>query len=218
MRVPGFDAESTIYKSALTYQGAWTWGEATGSSVGPSQLTDRLGVGGGAGFCTPFCDLCESDVGSPTGCSKECTAKNCNEYTASCRGCSNPCPGGRFCSGLCKDISSDPNNCGACGNVCAPGVSCLNGTCGCPPGQTRCSGGCTNTSSNSQNCGACGHACGDGQICQNGTCVQANCRVYCSDWNHCNQTCGKWPPDLSNYQCWFDCLSPSISCLTSTCN
>jgi hypothetical protein len=41
----------------------------------------------------------------------------------------------------------------------------------------------------------------------------AGCTVLCSDWIGCNSMCGLWPPDLHNYQCWFDCLKPTIDCL-----
>lgn len=47
------------------------------------------------------------------------------------------CPSGlTYCSASdqCMDLSSNVNNCGSCGNVCASGV-CCNGTC-CPPGQS----------------------------------------------------------------------------------
>jgi hypothetical protein len=38
------------------------------------------------------------------------------------------CPTGQtLCSGVCVNLQSDPNNCGACGTVCARG--CQNGTC-----------------------------------------------------------------------------------------
>ena len=33
------------------------------------------------------------------------------------------------CSHSCVDLSSDPLNCGACGNVCAPGGACVGGAC-----------------------------------------------------------------------------------------
>jgi len=214
MKMPGFRAEASIYRSIITYHGVWVSGEKVGSGADPAQVIPMLPAGG---ICAPFCDICESDINSRTGCSQSCTARNCNEYTRSCTGCSNACQGGQFCAGVCTDTSKDPKNCGACGNACAPGVTCQNGTCGCPPGQTICNGGCTDTSSNPSNCGACGIACGTGQICQNGACVAANCRVFCSDWDNCNQTCGKWPPGLGNYQCWLDCLGPSVDCLNTTC-
>lgn len=34
------------------------------------------------------------------------------------------------CDGLCVDLSSDPQNCGVCGNTCADGVQCFAGVCG----------------------------------------------------------------------------------------
>jgi hypothetical protein len=30
----------------------------------------------------------------------------------------------------CKDLMTDPTSCGACGHVCAPGLSCVSGVCG----------------------------------------------------------------------------------------
>ena len=218
MSIPGFKGEASMYRSAIKYQLVWAAGETLGSGIYSGQIIPSLPVGGDTGICAPFCEICESDIASRTGCSQSCTAKNCNEYTRSCTGCSNACQGGQFCAGVCTDTRKDANNCGGCGNKCSPGVTCQNGTCGCPPGEVICNGGCTDTSSNPFNCGACGNACGAGQICQNGTCVQANCRVFCSTWVSCNQTCGAWPPGLGNYQCWLDCLGPDIDCLTATCS
>jgi hypothetical protein len=46
----------------------------------------------------------------------------------------------------------------------------------------------------------------------------AGCTILCDDWISCNNKCGAWPPGLSNYQCWLDCLRPTIDCLQgSTC-
>jgi len=42
------------------------------------------------------------------------------------------------CGGVCTDILSDPENCGRCGNVCPPGMICLNGACDCAPGTVGC--------------------------------------------------------------------------------
>jgi hypothetical protein len=212
MNLPGYRAEASIYRSINSYCVSWT-SRHTDSSLGdPGRVIPMIGQ------CTPFCEnLCESDINSPTGCSKTCTLADCSERQRSCTGCSNACSGGKFCRGKCTDLTKDRNNCGACGNVCPTGVSCLNGSCGCPTGQVRCANGCTNLNTSSGNCGACGNACAAGQICQNGSCVAANCPVFCSDWNRCNQTCGNWPPGLGNYQCWLDCLQADVDCLNATC-
>ena len=212
--MPGFTAETSLYKTSGHYQIGRQVVNLPIQMINPIYPT-MINLGGGN--CIPFCELCESDFGTRTGCSQTCTAKNCNKFTRPCSGCSNPCAGGQFCGGICTDTSHDRNNCGACGNVCPPGVSCSNGTCGCLPGQTICSGTCRDTRSDPQNCGACGNACGVGQICRGGACVAPSCTVLCSTWNLCNQTCGAWPPGLSNYQCWLDCLSPSVNCLNSAC-
>lgn len=69
----------------------------------------------------------------------------------------------RDCNGLLDDgcevnISADPDNCGACGNVCADGQRCIKGKCGCPPGMLDC-GHCVDPRFNDYSCGACGNAC-----------------------------------------------------------
>ncbi len=39
------------------------------------------------------------------------------------------CCSGTTCGGACVDLTNDPNNCGACGNVCAPTHTCVAGSC-----------------------------------------------------------------------------------------
>src|SRR5262249_34713567 len=92
MSIPGFQAEATIYRSSVIYQGLWASATAARSNVDP-QLGPRLGTGGGGdnggGICSPGClPPCEGDINSTTGCSQECIAKNCNHYQGACRGCS----------------------------------------------------------------------------------------------------------------------------------
>jgi Stigma-specific protein, Stig1 len=77
------------------------------------------------------------------------------------------------CGGGCVDLSSDPFNCGACGNVC-PGGVCEGGICSAPPiacvlTETNCGGVCVNLWSDPFNCGGCGIACASG-VCEGGTC------------------------------------------------
>src|ERR1035437_2735851 len=118
---------------------------------------------------------------------KECedACEQCNgSITALCgtAGSLICCPSGTVCcysvnscgqtQSTCTDTSSDPRNCGACGNVCSGG-NCVNGKCvsSCRAPMVVCSGACTNTTSDVNNCGACGHACGAGQLCTNGVCA-----------------------------------------------
>ena len=70
--------------------------------------------------CTAFCRSCS-------------TKKKRNQCLAACRACNGNtsrlcgscgayvcCPTGTACcNGTCTSVNSDPNNCGACGNVCA---------------------------------------------------------------------------------------------------
>ena len=47
------------------------------------------------------------------------------------------------------DLSTDPNNCGACGKKCDPGAVVLRGT-------------CTDTTTDPKNCNGCSMPCGNG--------------------------------------------------------
>jgi hypothetical protein len=76
-----------------------------------------------------------------------------------------------------NELTTDANNCGACGNACAAGTKCNNGACGCQAPQTSCGGTCVDTSTDTNNCGACGTACPVGQGCFSGACVDQTCMV-----------------------------------------
>jgi subtilisin-like proprotein convertase family protein len=44
--------------------------------------------------------------------------------------CQNRCFGGQLdCDGVCREVHLDPQNCGACGVVCPPGMNCAGGRC-----------------------------------------------------------------------------------------
>ena len=82
-------------------------------------------------------------------------------------------PYGGAKGGVCVDPMNDNNNCGACGNVCAPGSACMGGACvptGPTCGMMDCGGFTVDTCSDPSNCGGCGLFCGPFTTCVAGTC------------------------------------------------
>ncbi len=93
------------------------------------------------------------------------------------------------------NVLTDAKNCGACGNVCASGKSCIDGKCGCPAGLEECFGRCVDTKNDDNHCGGCGNACDpdDGACkqrppnarygCRNGQCKALKCNDRGADCN-----------------------------------
>lgn len=88
------------------------------------------------------------------------------DWSCATGACKLTCAGGfgdcnqSFCGDGCEtDLRFDDQNCGACGNACAPGQTCNFGTCACPPGLTLCRGECVDIDKDPRNCGLCGHKC-----------------------------------------------------------
>ena len=96
------------------------------------------------------------------------------------------------CNGWCTFLDEDPDNCGACGNVCDQSTPyCDFGTCtGCPEGLTNCGGSCVDTDWDTGNCGACGQACdGSTPYCVEGACGGSACAPN-TDFNWDSSNCG----------------------------
>ncbi len=120
-----------------------------------------------------------------------------NTFQCKCPQGQTLCGGGcddDVCYGECKDLASDPHNCGGCGIDCMGGVSqhadekaiptCQYGSCKrtCLQGWADCNGNTddsceVNTDSDPNNCGGCGIVCDaiSGQACVLGRCVVAPC-------------------------------------------
>jgi hypothetical protein len=127
--------------------------------------------------CSAFCRGC-SNTAQRNQClaaCRECSG-NTSRLCGSCGAYTCCATGTACCSGTCTYVSSDPHNCGACGNVCAAGAVCANGTCGavqCFGGQALCDGVCREIQLDPSNCGACGVVCGPGENCAGGVCQPA---------------------------------------------
>jgi hypothetical protein len=112
------------------------------------------------------------------------------------------------CDGQCADTRTR-ENCGGCGNRCAPEEDCVDSRCivQCDPpcsdypGVTCCNGRCRNLLVDDTNCGACGHVCPDVAH----QCIEGVCR-YCPDGE---QYCGPLKGCVPDH---FVCCGPDDAC------
>ena len=72
------------------------------------------------------------------------------------------------------DLENDPENCGACGNVCGIDDVCTMGICEpiCPAGQTLCGETCYDLLGDPDNCGTCGNQCAADEYCQQDSMIE----------------------------------------------
>jgi hypothetical protein len=125
----------------------------------------------------------KSGCASGVTCTGQCCAMGATCRKGKGKGCFCP-PGQMVCSGVCRDLSTNVNNCGSCGNACTGGRSCVGGQCVCPTGTTLCPG--------------------------NNTCVQ-NCPAGTAlDPNDCQ--CNVCPPNMGSLTCHV-CPADSEGCL-----
>ena len=84
------------------------------------------------------------------------------------------------CGDACVDLQTSGAHCGACGNTCAAGRSCVAGACAlvCPTSQTACGDTCFDLTATVDHCGRCDVACsapGGVARCAAGMCAVASC-------------------------------------------
>jgi hypothetical protein len=83
----------------------------------------------------------------------------CNAFTGCSTGLTCCITQPQYLIGVCRNLNTDEQNCGACGDTCLGSQTCTNGHC-CPSGKTYCAGeGCVDLKNDPDNCGGCGHEC-----------------------------------------------------------
>jgi hypothetical protein len=119
------------------------------------------------------CGACGTVCSAANMASVSCSGGSCN---GACQAGFADCNGNKASDGCESNISSDHNNCGACGNVCSSNniaSLCVGAACSgaCNAGFADCnfnkaSDGCEASLSVSGNCGACGVTCTAGKLCK----------------------------------------------------
>jgi hypothetical protein len=162
--------------------------------------------------CDGFCRDLAVDIGNCGSCGnvcssgERCTASQCagSVMQGSTQGSESgssvdDCTRGSLCDGVCTDITSDPANCGGCGNICPSDQFCSGSSCvgQCPAGLSACSGWCIDKNSDTLNCGSCDNQCSSGQVCSTGQCmtVETSCSEGLTD---CAGSCANLLTDDNN--------------------
>jgi hypothetical protein len=143
------------------------------------------------------CGTCDVPVTAPKVCVDGESA--CPEDTRVCGDTCVSTSGSRMeCDGVCVDLATDPDNCGACGNVVPDRQACGVGEPVCEDRTlTLCDGACIDLGADLDNCGGCGNACPvpemlDGNaFCTDGPNSKPCVIEFINPGGRCNQICGQ---------------------------
>jgi hypothetical protein len=208
-------------KSADSGQGSLVTTTTAGSAQsGQSGTSGTTQCAAGQMSCRGSCVNTQTDHDNCGGCNNVCNSglicqnSQCAPAGGSAAtGGNTQCIAGQAsCSGDCVNMTSDHDNCGACGNACSSGEFCVKGSCAtvsvggytdlCASGYTSCSGTCVNTQNDKNNCGACGNKCGSGEFCVKGSCATVSVGGYtdlcASGYTSCSGTCVNTQNDKNN--------------------
>jgi hypothetical protein len=170
----GGTAECQLYPSGAVC----TQASCSGSTLIRADLCSGAGVciDSGTQSCSPY--TCDGSS-SPARCKTSCATNADCALGYSC------------CSGVCRNLNSDPGNCGLCGRVCQTSSQttanvCLDGTCTptCATGWGNCDGnganGCERSLRTLTDCNGCNASCdiaNASESCATGTCSLVSCNA-----------------------------------------
>ena len=200
-----FDALARALSKGVSRRAVWRGllGTGVGSLFAASVQSARAQVGCGTSGeqCPPGTTCVDSQC---------CDNQNncCVTNFSTCSGVAPCCGAPDFdcCDGVCTTLLFDRANCGSCGNGCAQGQVCCNGSC--------CDGMCCGGGTvcvpplDPNNCETCGDVCGPCESCQAVFGGQI-CATTCTEFENCEEgDCVSCPSGL--IACNGGCLDPSF--------